>query len=134
MPTAKNQLWQCSLPDCHAVVEVLKPCTSFETGPGFGGTEMKLLEEKTADEGKEKHLPVIEKIEGGYKVKLGSVPHPMVAEHLIQWIELHCPGQKLVQRKFLDAGEAPEAVFKVEGEGKVFARGFCNKHGLWKAE
>ncbi len=91
---------------------------------------MELLEENTTDAAQEKHVPVIEKVEGGYKVKVGSVPHPMEEKHYIEWIELQVDGKSYIQ--FLKPGDAPEATFKVEGEN-VTAREYCNLHGLWKA-
>lgn len=83
---------------------------------------------KTADQGKEKHVPVIEKISGGYKVKIGSVPHPMEADHYIEFIELRTMDE--IQRKYLKPGMAPEAVF-LTSAASVSAIEFCNKHGLW---
>lgn len=94
------------------------------------GEPMQKLAENTTDAATEKHVPVIEKIEGGYKVKVGSVPHPMEEEHYIEWIEL-IAGDK-DYREFLKPGMAPEAVFMVEAD-KVTAREHCNIHGLWKA-
>ncbi len=91
---------------------------------------MELLKEKTEDEGQEKHVPVIEKTDDGMKVKVGSVPHPMEDSHLIEWIEITADGK--VYRKFLKAGDAPEAVFCVKSEN-VTAREHCNVHGLWKS-
>jgi superoxide reductase len=92
---------------------------------------MKLLEEQTADASTEKHVPVIEKVDGGFKVKVGSVPHPMEAKHYIEWIQLHADGA--AYRTFLEPGAAPEASFNVSAE-KVTAREYCNVHGLWKGE
>ena len=83
----------------------------------------------TTDAATEKHVPVIETIEGGYKVVVGSVTHPMLDEHYIQWIELVT--ENTVLRKFLKPGEAPEAVFLTE-EKAIYAREYCNLHGLWK--
>lgn len=91
---------------------------------------MTLVKENTVDASKEKHVPVIEKIDGGYRVKIGSVPHPMEEKHYIEWIELIADGK--VYREFLKPGVTPEAVFKVEA-GQVSAREYCNIHGLWKA-
>ncbi|GAI05720.1 unnamed protein product, partial [marine sediment metagenome] len=92
---------------------------------------MENLAVKTADEGREKHVPVIEKIDGGYKVKVGSVSHPMEQEHLIEWIELLGDGK--AYRQFLKYGDAPEATFAVEAHA-VAAREHCNKHGLWEGK
>lgn len=90
---------------------------------------MELLEGKTADFKTEKHVPVIEKIDGGYKVVVGSTAHPMEEEHYIQWIELLAEGKSYVQ--YLKPGDAPEAVFMVDA-AEVSAREYCNKHSLWK--
>ena len=90
---------------------------------------MELLDEKTADATTEKHVPVIEKIDGGYKVKVGSVPHPMEEKHYIEWIELLADGK--AYRQFLKPGIPAEAVFSVEAD-TVSAREYCNVHGLWK--
>ena len=119
------EVYKCEL--CGNIVEVL-------TG-GAGelvccGQAMKLLSEKTADAATEKHVPVIEKISGGYKVKVGSVPHPMAEDHYIEWIELLADGK--AYRQFLKPGDAPEAVFLIDA-AEVGAREHCNKHGLWKA-
>ena len=93
------------------------------------GEPMELLDEKTADATTEKHVPVIEKIDGGYKVKVGSVPHPMEEKHYIEWIELLADGK--AYRQFLQPGKPAEAVFSVEA-ANVSAREYCNVHGLWK--
>lgn len=120
------QIYKCEI--CGNIVEVL------HTGAGelvCCGEPMILMEEQTADKTKEKHVPVIEKVEGGYKVKVGSVPHPMQEKHYIEWIQL-LDGEN-GYRKFLKPGEIPEAVFPVKAED-VSAREFCNIHGLWKGE
>ncbi|RUM87385.1 MAG: desulfoferrodoxin [Thermodesulfatator sp.] len=94
------------------------------------GQPMEKLEAGTTDAAQEKHVPVIEKVEGGYQVKVGSVPHPMEEKHYIQWIELQTDGCSYIQ--FLRPGDPPEAFFSVEAE-KVTAREYCNLHGLWEA-
>ena len=93
------------------------------------GQPMLHLVENTVDAAKEKHVPVIEKVAGGVKVKVGSVPHPMEEKHYIEWIELIVNGK--ADRQFLKPGQAPEAVFKVESKNAT-AREYCNLHGLWK--
>ncbi len=120
----KNNVYKCTI--CGNIVEL--------THVGGGqlvccDQPMELLIEKNIDEGMEKHTPVIEKINGGYKVKIGSVPHPMESAHYIEWIEL-LVGEK-VYREYLAPGMAPEAEFCVEAEG-VSARAYCNIHGLWR--
>ncbi len=93
------------------------------------GEPMKRLAASTADASTEKHVPVIEKVEGGYKVKVGSAPHPMEEKHYIEWIALLADGK--VYREFLSPGMAAEAVFNIAAED-VNALEFCNVHGLWK--
>jgi superoxide reductase len=93
------------------------------------GEAMKLLVENTVDAAKEKHVPVIEQVEGGVKVKVGDVAHPMEEKHYIEWIEI-IDGDK-ADRQFLNPGEAPEAIFKTSS-ASVTAREYCNLHGLWK--
>ncbi len=91
---------------------------------------MQLMEEKTEDVGQEKHVPVIEKIENGIKVKVGSIPHPMEEKHYIEWIEV--TADSVSCKKFLKPGDKPEAGFEIKAE-KVEAREYCNIHGLWKS-
>ncbi len=123
--TKRLQVYKCEV--CGNMIEVIHE--------GVGtlvccGKSMKLFEENTVDASKEKHLPVIEKIEGGYRVKVGSVPHPMEEKHYIEWIELVADGK--AYREFLMPGQTPEAVFRIEASA-VTAREYCNLHGLWRA-
>lgn len=122
--TELRQVYKCEL--CGNMVEVVH---------ASGGTltcckqPMKLMVENTTDAAKEKHVPVIEKVEGGVIVKVGSVEHPMLETHYIEWIELHTVNK--VYRKFLKPGEKPEALFEVDEE-VLYAREYCNLHGVWR--
>jgi superoxide reductase len=119
------QVYKCEA--CGNIVEVL------HAGGGelvCCGEPMKLMAENTVDAAKEKHVPVIEKVDGGVKVSVGSVAHPMEEKHFIEWVEIIADGK--AYRQFLCPGEAPAAVFKVQAE-KITAREYCNLHGLWKA-
>jgi superoxide reductase len=123
--TEQLQVYKCEV--CGNMVEVL------HTGAGelvCCGAPMKNYVENTVDAAKEKHVPVVEKIAGGFKVKVGSVPHPMEEKHYIEWIELIADGK--AYRQFLQPGQAPEATFEIQAD-KVVAREYCNLHGLWKA-
>lgn len=96
------------------------------------GKPMKLLTENTVDAAKEKHVPVIEACDGGCKVKVGSVPHPMEEKHWIQFIEIiTSEGCRCV--KTLKPGDAPEATFPVAPDKVACAREYCNLHGLWRS-
>jgi len=119
------EVYKCDL--CGNIIEVL------HGGAGelvCCGQPMKLFKENTVDAAKEKHVPVVEKTADGFKVKVGSVAHPMEEKHWIEWVELLVDGK--VYRQFLKPGQAPEASFCIKGE-KVTAREYCNLHGLWKA-
>ena len=119
------QIYKCEA--CGNIVEVL------HGGEGelvCCGEPMKLFVENTVDAAKEKHVPVVEKVAQGMKVKVGSVPHPMEEKHYIEWVEIIVDGK--AYREFLRPGDTPEAVFDVPAEG-VTAREYCNLHGLWKA-
>jgi len=119
-------VFRCEI--CGLIVEVLHDGAH----PVCCGKEMTLLVPKVKEEGTEKHMPIIEKTSHGYNVKVGSVPHPMLVEHRIEWIELIV--DERVYRKNLVAGNAPEAEFSVPGKPKkIWARAYCNVHGLWKS-
>lgn len=119
------ETYKCSA--CGNIVEVL------HAGGGAlvcCGADMELLTENTTDAAVEKHVPVKEKVAGGWKVSVGSVAHPMTDDHYIEWIELIADG--ISYKAFLNPGDAPEATFAVDADD-VTARGYCNLHGLWKA-
>ena len=120
----KLEVYKCDI--CGNIVELL------HGGDGTlvcCGQDMTLQVANTVDAAKEKHVPVIEKIDGGYKVSVGSVAHPMEEKHYIEWIELFAGDT--AYRQFLNPGGTPEAVFMVDAT-EVSAREYCNLHGLWK--
>ena len=101
---AINQIYKCE--KCGNIVEVV------HAGGGelvCCGEPMKLLKENTSDGAKEKHVPVIERVAGGWRVTVGAVAHPMEEKHYIEWIELLADGK--VYRVNLKPGDKPEALF-----------------------
>lgn len=95
------------------------------------GQDMTLLEPNTSEGAGEKHLPDVT-VEGNkVLVKVGSVAHPMLPAHYIQFVVLETSkGYKVAK---LSPGEAPEAAFVLsEGEEALAAYEYCNLHGLWK--
>lgn len=119
----KLDVYKCDV--CGNIVELLH----VGGGPlSCCGQPMKKQEENVTDGAKEKHVPVFE----GKTVKVGSVAHPMIPEHYIEWIEIVGDGK--ICRRFLAPGEAPEALFESFVEEKVYAREYCNLHGLWRGE
>jgi len=92
------------------------------------------MEILTGNVNEEKHVPFVEELEDGYKVTVGKPAlHPMAEVHLIEYVELYVDGEK-VGRKDFKPGETPVAEFKVAKGNEVFAREFCNLHGLWQGE
>ncbi len=96
------------------------------------GKPMDRLVENTVDAAVEKHVPVVEKTDAGYVVKVGSVAHPMGNDHWIEWIELTSEDNTFIQRKILQPSDKAEAEFKTDAL-KVVARAYCNLHSLWKS-
>lgn len=116
--TQMSQIYKCDL--CGNIVEMIHA--------GVGelvccGQLMTVQNEKSGEEGTEKHKPVVE----GSKVKVGSIPHPMEEGHYIEWVEV-LEGDDIC-RKTLKPGQQPEAQFCQEDIKKV--RAYCNVHGLW---
>lgn len=92
------------------------------------------MEVKTGNVNQEKHVPFVEELENGYRVTVGKPAlHPMAEVHLIEYIELYVDGE-LVGKKEFAAGEEPVAEFEVAKGKQVYAREFCNLHGLWQGE
>ncbi len=121
-----SKIFQCGT--CGNVVELVVD----KGGPmACCGARMQELTANTVDAAQEKHVPVIEKIDGGYRVSVGSVAHPMEDKHYIAWIELNAGA--ITVRKRLNPGEEPVAEFLCPAPN-VTAREYCNLHGLWEAK
>ena len=135
MTKSINAIYKC--PICGNIIEVVH---------GGGGTlvccgqNMEPLTEKINDQGlassaeataaKEKHVPVLEKTANGYKIKVGSIAHPMEETHFIEWIELIADNRSY--RHYLKPGDAPESEFCINATS-VTTRAYCNLHGLWQS-
>ena len=94
--------------------------------PTCCGQPMQLFTENTVDAAVEKHIPVVEAVDGGVSVKVGAVEHPMLDNHYIEWIEVITENK--VYRKHLKPGEKPEVVFATGDETIVTVREYCNLH------
>ncbi len=126
MPTKKLGVYKCDI--CSNIVEVL----NAQAGDLVCcGQNMTYMEENTVEAATEKHIPVAEITPDGIKVAVGSVEHPMIKEHYIEWIELIC--EKGVCRVQLNPEDKPEALFPAKPENFTL-RAYCNLHGLWKGE
>ncbi len=113
---------------CGKMIAVVK-----ETGvPVYCcGEPMQEVVPNTVDAAQEKHVPVYEVSGNTVHVKVGSVTHPMLPEHYIEWIALQTKQGN--QRKQLKPGDAPEACFAIcDGDEVEAVYEYCNLHGLWK--
>ncbi len=125
----KQALYICEI--CGNIVEVVLD------GAGVlvcCGEEMKELKPQSTDGGIEKHVPVIEHLGTSHVIKVGSIPHPMVNEHYIQFIEALSKDGRYLKRKYLNPNEEPEMVIKCMDDKEFFAREYCNIHGLYISE
>ena len=100
-------------------------------------TELKALEgfeelkAGVTDAAQEKHVPVVTKKCKQVKVDVGSVTHPMSAEHYIEWIVMET--EKGYQVKYLTPTDVPACSFSLGDDKFVAVYAYCNLHGLWKA-
>lgn len=123
--TRLRELYRCEI--CGNIVEI-----AHEGAPALVCCEQPMvkLEGKTEDQGQEKHVPVVDKIDSGIKVKVGSIEHPMEDKHYIKFIEILLKDR--IMRKELHPGEAPEAECCAGKSDVIEVREFCTIHGLWK--
>ncbi|MBW7571391.1 desulfoferrodoxin [Caproiciproducens faecalis] len=122
---SKVAFYRCEL--CGNMVALIKEGGGTLT---CCGQEMTKLEANTTDAAQEKHVPVVTREDGKIKVSVGSVLHPMLPEHHIEWIALVTDDK--VEITYLKPGMEPKAEFKEVASGTVYE--YCNLHGLWKAE
>lgn len=96
------------------------------------GQKMTELIPNTTDAAEEKHLPVVTVEDDTVKVSVGSVEHPMLEEHSIEWVYLLTENGG--QRKALNPGDKPEVTFNTAGDKPLAVYAYCNLHGLWKTD
>lgn len=117
---------------CNTCGNVLIAAIASGVVPYCCGNKMTLLKPNTTDGNQEKHVPVVKLIsENKLKVKIGSKPHPMDAEHNIRFVCLQTTDEFIV--RYLKVNEAPEACIRFTGK-PVAVYAYCNIHGLWRAD
>lgn len=120
------KFYKCS--DCGSIFTTLDAAAKV-----CEDSKMTEMVANTTDAATEKHVPAVSKEGNKVVVKVGSVTHPMLDAHFIQWIVLETKAG--YQVKELKPGEEPSAVFLLsEDDAPVAAYEYCNLHGLWKAE
>jgi superoxide reductase len=96
------------------------------------GEQMQEIIPGTTDAAVEKHVPVYEVKGNIVTVSIGSVAHPMIEEHYIEWVALQTKAGN--QRKALTPGSEPKVSFAItDGDEVIGVYAYCNLHGLWKA-
>ena len=97
------------------------------------GQKMTKLVAGTTEASLEKHIPVYTVENNKVHVVVGSVEHPMVPEHYIEWVSIQTKFGN--QRKALVPGQKPEVCFSIcEGDEVEAVYAYCNLHGLWVAK
>lgn len=96
------------------------------------GQPMEELTANTADAAQEKHVPAVTGTEKGIVVSVGSMAHPMLEEHYIEWVYVQT--EKGGQRKCMFPGQEPRVEFAFINDKPVAVFAYCNLHGLWKAD
>lgn len=124
MTVMQFEIYKCNI--CGMIVQVLNNTDGELQACGH---PMVKLQENTVDASKEKHVPIVEKVDGGIIVKVGSEPHPMEEKHYIMWIEVIAGNKSCMH--YLKPGDAPEAFFPTNEEN-IIVREYCNQHGLWR--
>ena len=123
----EQRFYVCEL--CGKIVAMVKPsaCPTMCCGQA-----MKEIVPNTTDASQEKHVPVWCKEGNLVKVQVGSVAHPMIPAHYIEWVSLQTKAGN--QRKALAPEQAPEVTFALtDGDEVEAVYAYCNLHGLWKA-
>lgn len=124
----KQRFYIC--PHCKKIVAIVRDTAAPLI---CCGERMTLIEPGTTDAAVEKHVPVIRQEGGMVYVTVGSVEHPMTAEHYIEWVSLQTAQGN--QRKQLNPGDKPEVCFAICPDDTVEAAyAYCNLHSLWEGK
>ena len=124
---AEVKFYRCN--HCGNIVVMVKDAG---VNPVCCGEKMELLVAGSTDAATEKHVPVVTPVHNGHaiEVTVGSVAHPMLEEHSIEWIALVAEDRTEIH--YLKPGEEPKTGFAGVEHGTVYD--YCKLHGLWKAD
>ena len=114
---------------CGNLVEMVEDAG---VNPVCCGEDMEELVPNTVEASGEKHIPSVSVLGNVVAVNVGSVDHPMLDEHWIEWVELVTENGS--QRKYLKPGSAPKVIFHLGEDQPVAVYAYCNLHGLWKTD
>ena len=116
-------------PHCGNVVEMVKDAG---VKPFCCGQKMTELVPNTVEASGEKHIPAVTVKDSIVEVNVGTVDHPMVDVHYIEWV--YVKTEQGGQRKHLKPGDAPNVTFHLGDDKAVAVYAYCNLHGLWMTE
>ncbi len=116
-------------PHCGNLIEMVHDAG---VKPFCCGQMMTELIPNTVEASGEKHIPAVTVADGVVTVNVGSVDHPMVDAHYIEWVYVQT--EQGSQRKYLSPGDAPNVTFRLGDDKPVAVYAYCNLHGLWKTE
>ena len=123
----EQKFYKCK--HCGQIVAIVK-----KTGAPLVccGEKMEELIPGTVEASLEKHIPVYTVDNNVVTVVVGSIEHPMISEHFIEWISIQTKYGN--QRRVLTPGSEPKVTFALlEGDEVEAVYAYCNLHGLWKA-
>lgn len=121
------KVYRCDI--CGRVV----PTLDDGAAPSCCNQPMDLLVAGTTDAAQEKHVPAVTVDGNKVSVVVGSVEHPMAAEHYITFIAINTKNGGQIAK--LAPGERPAAEFTLEdGDEFISAIEYCNLHGLWEGK
>ena len=116
-------------PRCGNIVEMVN---DSGVNPFCCGQKMNELIPGSVEASGEKHIPAVQVLENAVEVNVGSVDHPMVDVHWIEWVQLVT--DRGSARVYLNPGDAPKVSFPLAGEKPLAVYAYCNLHGLWKVD
>ena len=123
----KSKFYICR--HCGNLVEMVE---DMGVNPVCCGEDMEELVPNAVEASGEKHIPSVSVVGNVVSVNVGSVDHPMLEEHYIEWVQVDTENGSL--RKHLKPGSAPKVLFYLGEEKAKTVYAYCNLHGLWKAE
>lgn len=116
---------------CNKCGKIITTLHESACGTFCCGGEMGELKANTEDAAQEKHVPIVTREGNKLTVNVGSVDHPMIEKHYIEWIGL--VSDRGFRIAYLNPGDKPSADFLAE-EPATAVYAYCNLHGLWKTE
>lgn len=117
---------------CERCGNIVEMVNDSGVNPFCCGQKMNELVPNTVEASTEKHVPAVKVVDNVVEVNVGSVDHPMVSEHWIEWVELVTDQGSY--RKTLNPNDAPHVTFLLAEETPLSVYAYCNLHGLWKTD